>query len=48
MNVTKEQLVEKLDQLEKAYREWSELGDNIGELFGWDFKEFIEWELEDA
>ena len=37
MNVTKEQLVEKLDQLEKAYREWAELGDNFGELFGWDF-----------
>ena len=37
MNVTKEQLVEKLDHLEKAYREWAELGDNFGELFGWDF-----------
>lgn len=37
MNVTKEQLVEKLDQLEKAYREWRELEGKVGELFGWDF-----------
>ena len=37
MDVTKEQLVEKLDQLEKAYNEWKEVVDKVEGVFGVDF-----------